>query len=208
MSLNSYFESVFCIHLKDSDRRPHIDQEFKKHQLDVMIVDAIDGRKLTDYTEKKSSDDIIMKRGDIACTLSHLKVVNMAKAANLKNYFVFEDDVVLCDDFNKRFNQEILEMPTDWDMIYFGGNHEEPFTPITDHIAKISKTFTTHAIGIKETVYDALINIWGQYEKVDISISSLHKQFNCYLFRPHLAWQKAGYSYLQGKYDNYEHLKK
>ncbi len=207
--LNNYFDHIFCINLeRRTDRRIQAEEEFKKIGLDVEFVTGVDGTKL-DIKPMISKDATMVSRGDLGCTLSHLKVVKLAKERGYKNYLVLEDDVEFSETFNADFESWMKQVPADWQMLYFGGNHDLPIIPVTENVYKIVRTFTTHAFAANESVYDAMIGVLGQEDdKVDICISSLHCKHNCYVFRPHLAFQRAGFSDILEKNDDYQHLRK
>lgn len=207
--LQNYFDKIYCINLKRRpDRRAQAEAEFAKFGIVVEFVDAVDGNDLPEPTAI-SKDGTKLTRGEVGCILSHLKIVQLAKEQNLKNYLVLEDDVEFCYDFNQVLPQFIRQLPINFDMIYFGGNHVENYALIMPNIAKINNTFTTHAIGVNHTAYDKLIEVLTPCtEKADISIASLHKAMNCYVFRPHLAWQRQGFSDILNEQTDYIHLKK
>lgn len=206
--INQYFEHVFCINLKRrTDRRAEAEAEFNKFGIKVEFIDGVDGMFLDDF-EVNSLHEGKVRKGDLGCTLSHLNVVKTAKERGYKNYFVFEDDAVFSDDFNTAFPIMYNQLPEDWQMVYLGGNHDGGFTHVNTHVAKIQRTFTTHAFGAKSEIYDELINVLEKVEKVDVTISSLHSKLNCYVFRPHIAFQRAGFSDILNRFEDYQHLRK
>lgn len=220
--VNEFFDHVFCISLqrRRSDwlnpktgsiikgRYNDCVSEFERHRINVEFIDGVDGLTLQ-IPAIKSSDGEMISPGDIGCVLSHLKVVKIARDRGYKNYLVFEDDIQLATDFAMQFNNCNHQVPSDWDMVYLGGSHIGPITHIAENVARITQTFTTHAIGVKSTIYQSLIDIWSlENEKVDISVSSLHSRFNCYVIRPHIAFQRQSYSDILEKDTYYEHLKK
>ncbi len=206
--LNKYFDHVFCINLKRrEDRRAQAEAEFKKHGIEVEFIEAIDG-KLLDLPKMVSSDSLTMSPGDIGCTLSHLNVVKLAKERGYKKYFVTEDDIEFADDFNEKFEEYFKQLPSDWDIVYGGGSNVGGLVDVTPNISRIIKTYTTHAFGVKESMYDAMIEVWSNPEKVDISLSSLQTKFNCYIFQPHICFQRGSYSDLLERYNEAEHLLK
>lgn len=208
MHLNEYFEAVFCINLvRRPDRRAEVEAEFAKHGIKVEFVDGVDGKELG-IGEFQASDNEKGTAGDIGCVLSHLKVLEIAMARNLKNYFVFEDDVELAVNFNEQFAKYITQLPEGWDMVYLGGNHDRPVKMVTENIALISRTFTTHAIGVSQNIYTVLQSVLVKLnDKVDLAVSSLHDLFQCYCFQPHIAFQRKGFSDILGKVQDYKHLR-
>ena len=168
-------------------------------------MEAIDGlqqnyQAFTDTNNEKG------RPGDIGCKESHRKVAMMAKDRGLRNYLVFEDDVDLAPNFELQFDKFIGQLPEDWDMLYFGGNHDKPITQVSTNIARMSHTYTTHAIAVNAKAFDQVIDVLGATDKVDLCISSLHSRLNCYVTRPHIAFQRAGYSDILQKDQTYKHL--
>jgi glycosyl transferase family 25 len=201
--MNDLVKHIYCINLdRREDRWKESVREFEKHSMAVTRFRAIDGNIHGIEKENGASD------GDIGCTLSHLELVRELKANNIHYALVLEDDVTFIDNFNSFFSQFIFEVPEDWDMIYLGGNHVGDLTPVSDHVFKTTKTFTTHAYLIKNTVYDEVIRLHGQGKKqVDVYYAEIHEKYNCYVIRPHLAWQRESYSDIQGANVEYKFLR-
>lgn len=207
--LQNHFEKIFCINLaRRPDRRLQAIAEFDKFNImPVEFVEAVDGLTLpeTNFVSRNGSK---VSPAELGCTLSHLKIVKMAKEQKLKNYLVLEDDVEFPPDFNLIFNKLFQTVPLDYHMIYIGGNHEGGYQMVNQHVAKVFRTFTTHAIGIHHTAYDALIKVLGkENDKADMCMASLQSSLNCYSFIPNLAFQRAGFSDILGKNVQYGHLK-
>ena len=206
--INSYFEHVFCLTLeRRKDRYMEAKEEFERHGIDVEFIYGVDGVTLPQPTTI-CPDGTIPSKGDIGCQLSHLAIARLAKQRGYNNYFVFEDDAQMTSTFNTDFEKYIKQLPINWDFIYLGGNHDGGFKMVSDNMAKIARTYTTHAYGVRSTAIDAIIEVLSAGEnKVDVGIASLHSKFNCYCIRPHLSWQKNGVSDILGKYVEYPHLK-
>ncbi len=214
-------ESTFCIYLEKRKNRWYHSgtnewvegrydkavAEFKKHDIfGVEFIAGIDGETLV-FAETTSIDGLPISKGDIGCAKSHQKVARIAKERNLDCYAVFEDDVELVADFREQFTKYIKQVPSDWSIIYLGGNHDGGVKMVTDNVAKVVRTYTTHAMIVRSNIYDQIIGVLDNHEKVDISIASLHDRFNCYTFIPPLAFQRFGYSDILNRHANYIHLK-
>ncbi len=92
---------VFVINLKDSlERRKSIDIQLNKLNLDYEVVDAIDGRALSneEITQHTHELNYACKPGEIGCSLSHLKVYRKILEHNIPCALILEDDVQLTDD--------------------------------------------------------------------------------------------------------------
>lgn len=207
--LQDRFEKIFCINLKRRpDRLAQAKAHFAQFGIPVEFIEAVDGSLLPEPSAI-SKDGSKINRGEHGCILSHLMIATEAKRLGLRNYFVFEDDVDLSYDFNEMFDKFFPFVPFNYDMLYLGGNHEGGYTFMMPNVAKIHFTYALHAYGVNSSAYDRIINALAPAnEKADVAIAYLHDSMNCYVFRPHLATQRPGYSDLLGKHTNYEHLKK
>ncbi len=192
--INDFFEHIFCINLeRRPDRMEQSKIEFEKHGLQVQFITAVDGNEI-EVKPVKTVDSIATK-GEIGCTLSHLKVVQLAKSMELKNCLILEDDVSFCENVNFYFHDFLSQIKPNWDMLYLGGVHHGKIENISENIIKTDNTYTTHAYAIKDTMYDAIITVLNKPNTIaDIALSSLHKKNNCYAFSPNLAIQREGYS--------------
>jgi GR25 family glycosyltransferase involved in LPS biosynthesis len=75
--------------------------------------------------EKLSKEDLIkfdtnkLKMAEISIFMKNIYAYN--KIINNYNYaLLLEDDVILDDNFNEKFNRYIKGLPSDWDMVYIG----------------------------------------------------------------------------------------
>ncbi len=206
--LNKYFERIFCINLA---RRPDRIQYF--YNLSVFLgfdyerIEAIDSRDILFLNPLNIPH---FHPGDVACALSHHKTVKRAIELRLNNYLVFEDDAEPRKDFTNLLDSFMAQVPGDWDMIYFGVNLDDSIPhKITQNVFRINKGYTTHAIAVKSTMYESLLEIWKNPNKqVDVLLSELHSKFKVYAFQPCLIGQKAGKSDILEKDVNYDFLLK
>jgi glycosyl transferase, family 25 len=198
MNINEFFPEKVCINL---ERRPERWQQaraqFDLHQLkSVRRFPALDGVTLEVPAGWNGS------AGAYGCLRSHVAVVQEALCHKLPRVLIFEDDVVLDSDFNEKFSRYVAQAPSDWDMLFFGGLHLfiRP-QPISNHISRLSHSYSTFAYAMKQTVYESFIEINSRsLEPVDKNNVILQERFNCYGFTPPLAWVEENYSDTQDKF--------
>jgi GR25 family glycosyltransferase involved in LPS biosynthesis len=198
MNVNDFFPDKVCINL---DRRPErweqARAQFASHRLDsVRRFPALDGYTLEAPPGWDGSP------GAYGCLQSHLSVVREARRSNLPSILILEDDVVFDSDFNDKFSRAIDQLPSDWDMLLFGGLHVYVRPQrISENIYKITSSYSTFAYALKQTLYDAFIELNSRsLEPVDKGNAILQQTFNCYCFMPHLAWVEENYSDTQSKH--------
>jgi GR25 family glycosyltransferase involved in LPS biosynthesis len=199
--INTIVDKIFCINL---DRRPDrwakASVQFEKHGLYVQRFSAIDKN---DFKREYPMDN-----ANNGCTLSHYFIVERAKLLGWKAVMIFEDDVVLHDDFMNQFNACMKDVPEDWELIYFGGSHRCGPHPVTEKIFRVNKTLTTHAYIIRESMYDFVIENFKKLdEPVDCFYTNVQGKGTSYITNPPIAWQREGHSDIVGRTMNYDWIK-
>jgi GR25 family glycosyltransferase involved in LPS biosynthesis len=199
-------DKIFCINLESrTDRKQRCEQIFKQFNLNVDFFPAIDGKTIDNIKSK-------IKPGHVGCCLSHRELYKKIKNSNWKTVLVLEDDVEFDPNFVNLFEQYYKEVPNDWNLLYFGGNHNNISKKmISQHVHKLIKTYTTHCYLINTKCVNILLNEFDESriydQEVDVHLSNVQKQIPCYGFYPHLAWQRESFSDIELKNTNYEFLK-
>jgi glycosyl transferase, family 25 len=147
--------------------------------------------------------------GAYGCLLSHVEVIREAQRSNAQSVLIFEDDTVLDPEFQSKFASFSKEVPDDWDMLYFGALHKDEPAPVSEHVGRITKANSTYAYALKNTVFDAFLELNVRAENVlDINSYVLQERFNCYCFMPNLAWVETEYSDVQNRLERHWYLEK
>jgi hypothetical protein len=207
MKLFDKFDKVYLINL---DRRPDRLENFKtyvnKYDLgEFERFSAVDGKNLNN--DNKSH----LKNGEIGVIKSNLEIIKNAKKNKYKTILVIEDDCIFNDvilDFQSYFDL----LPSDWDMLYMGGNHNthmgiNPPIKINDKIIKLHSTYSAHFIGINSKIFDHIeVLLEKGEEPLDVLYSKLQKIFNCYSFTPAMTSQMVNFSDIQEKITDYNWL--
>ena len=204
MELNQLFDKAYCINLDHrQDRWEECNTHFTKHGLVVDRFSAINGKEV-------APDGVgELLPGEVGVIRSNYNVVKDAKDNDYKQIVIFEDDVELDPQFKEKFFSFYSSVPEDWSFIYMGGNHVGGITPVNDKVAQIRHSYAIHAICIKNNLFDHILELLKKEKtQVDVTYAQLQAVFPSYVFRPHLAWQKDGFSDIQGGYMNYDFLKK
>ncbi len=123
------------------------------------IFPAIDARKL-------NINGVIEKnQGLIGCFLSHYFILQEAILNNYKRIVVFEDDIILVDNFKDKFEEGMKQITEKWQLLYLGYYERtgQSKLQVTENISIPKNTWGTHAYmvqndGIK-IMYDNLQNI-------------------------------------------------
>lgn len=217
-TLNDFFDKVYCINLDRRNDRwdENCLPQFNRINLkNVERISAVDGKTL----DLPHGD---VYNGELAGSMSHLMALKKAKEESVSKLLLLEDDVVFKETINNDFFNIIQNLPSDWDIIFFGGNHQGGGMQITNGIIRIFHSYAIHACGINNKCFDNLINyldisinnvLKNRHIKftpsvaADFFLAQLHKNLNVYCFYPHLAWQLEGFSDIQQSFTDYHFLK-
>ena len=203
--LNQLFPHQVCINLdRRADRWQRMRAEFARHGIDrVRRFPACDGNALFLPPHWKHT------AGAYGCLLSHVQVVQAARELVHESLLIFEDDAVFDPEFTTKFASFAGEVPADWDMLYFGALHKDEPLRISDHVYRVTKANSTYAYALRQTVFDAFVELNARAENVlDMNAYELQERFNCYCFMPNLAWVQSEYSDVQNRLERHWYLEK
>lgn len=197
-------ENVYYINLENrTDRKTSVENELNSL-----------GWKYQRFNAIKTKD------GRVGCSMSHLKLLKMAKEKNLDYIVIVEDDI----EFKRKdwYNERIKNiMDTDFDVFLLAGNLRPPiFQTKYENIVKVSKSFTTTGYIVKKHYYDTLINNidkgirlllknpGGEYNDnaIDCHWMKLQENDKWYIVMPRTVTQRPIYSDIEQRYTDYNHL--
>lgn len=126
------------------------------------------------------------------CRDSHLQVLEDNKHKWI--FDVFEDDVLFLK-INPRKDILIamMQLPDDWDIIFWGISPQEPLTRHSKNLFRVDKrAFCLHAYTINNNngVIDFILGRRERIEKIDLFMSEeVYPRFNCFVVSPMVATQ-------------------
>ena len=197
-------KNTFYINLeKRKDRNEHVLNEFKKI--------GINGKRF---------NAVVAKDGAVGCTLSHIRLLEIAMKEDYEQIFICEDDITFLDKEKlinsiTKFNENIK----DWDMLLLGGNVLKPYNNINNYCLKITNCQTTTGYIVKKKYYETLHNNYKEgllkllkdpknkrEFAIDMYWKILQPKDNWYLLYPLTVTQYENYSDIEDKVTNYNHL--
>ena len=203
--MEKYFDKIYCINLnRREDRWNETLEELKKWGLSdsVSRYSAIDGNTL--------NNDTVINNGELGILTTHINIITEAKENNYNNILILEDDIEFTKEI-ENIDEYMSLVPSDWDMLYFGGNHNKhigkEINLLNEKIIKLNETYGIHFVVINNTVYDLILNLITKRNKpIDVYYADIQKSYNCYGFNPSIALQRESFSDIQNKNVNYKWL--
>ena len=143
--MNSVFDIKYAFYI-NLDSRPDRKQHIEK-QLALLKINA------------QRFKAIKLKNGAIGCSLSHLKILEIAKQNNYDHVLILEDDILFLqpDIFIKQLNY-FLENHKKFDVVLIAGNNMPPFNKIDTSCIKVTSCQTTTGYLVQKHYFDTLIN--------------------------------------------------
>lgn len=154
-------DQIYLINMdKDMDRLSMATKEFKKHNISFKRFSGVDGKSLDAGTQKQYISPVcgmFCPYGVQGCAMSHIKVWEDVVKHGYAHVIVFEDDVVLDDDFNAKLKDHLEELPRNYDILYLGclgiGSMETNLTTIQRLIANL---FYGHKVKRSKSPYNKI----------------------------------------------------
>jgi len=124
---NITLKKAFVISLNfRQDRRNEINSQLKEVKLNYDFFDAFylnNTSQLKDYFSNLSLK--FLSHGSLSCAYSHLTLLEQISTYNNEDYFiVFEDDILLSNEFELKLNHLIENYPKDADLFFLGSRNE------------------------------------------------------------------------------------
>jgi GR25 family glycosyltransferase involved in LPS biosynthesis len=182
--INSYFDKIYCLNLeRNSEKWQKTNTQFKKLNINVDRFLGIDGNNISDdefneISNRKISEvdssklGLIENKYALGCLMSHIEIIKEAKSAGYKRILIFEDDVILSNEFNERISQ-INKL--NWELLYLGASQFNwSGVKVNNGFYKCSNTLGTFAYAINSNIYDDLLELFETKRK---SIDNLLSEY-------------------------------
>lgn len=199
---------MFCLTLKETPaRRQYAENHFKQHGLDVTFFEGIHAKNfglttvipyMDDQPNWKPGDGppYYITDGQVGCILSHYMLWKTLSYLPYEEILIFEDDVILCDNFKEKLIDYKSRLPNDWQFVFVGFCCFDEITKMeyANNIFKANwPPLCTHAYLIKKESIPILIETNSlAWTHIDIQIQKrtlMPEKLKHYVFYPSLAEQ-------------------
>lgn len=187
------------------DRLTHAAAEFNKIGIDG-IVERFPG--------------ILTTAGNVGCTLSHIKCLEIAIERNYPHIFICEDDITFTNPplFMENLTK-LYQSGIEWDVLVVGGNTVPHFSKINDYCVRTFNVQTTTGYIVKQHYYNTLLQNFREgiqlllknpHRKaefcIDIYWKKLQQQHMWILLMPLTVTQYEDYSDIEKRVVNYHNI--
>ena len=194
--LNKVFDRVVCINLVErSDRKKLITDQLNKFNIDFEFYNPVKFGFANIIVEDIMNSTHPKKRGyfnifqpnEIGCAISHYSVIKKAYLEGVERLFIFEDDIMLDNDFNNKFKLYYNNLPKEWDMMLlysFLRVWEERMTPINEYWRNAHNNWSCVAYGMNRKFMELYIHAADEYFCIaDLTTLRLQEKLKCYVLQ-------------------------
>lgn len=206
MTINELSNNIYVINLKERvDRKEHIVKELNKIKCnDYILFEGVNGNNIINNT--------VLKNGMFGLVSTYLKIYDEWKLKKTNTITIIEDDALFIDDFNEKLDEYVKNTPTNWDMMYFGCNHNKHMGIITtqnvnEYTLKLSHSYSAHCLILKDYVFEELISVIKNFTvENDVALANLQKKYNAYSSTITMVSQLPGYSNIENMNVDYNNI--
>lgn len=183
-----------CITLRSTPWRENFARaELMSHGVQPVFFYGFDGSKIGLRPDLQQVPGQTMKVGHMATALSHLALWRALLARDEEHFLIFEDDSVLCDDFQSRLMHALLSAPDDWDMLYLGRFGGREIRKVNHLWAQFERPTGTFAYMVTRRALEVLVDE-NQFiaTHIDSQITwTSHPKLNVYCSSEQMVTQKG-----------------
>ncbi len=157
--LNEFFDKIFLIAMEGSSRLDRMKERLGDAEYEIFW--GVNGGLIdkTPYIEMGSKQT----RGQLGCTLSHIKIYEKIVEENLGKVLIIEDD---CEFYEiiSQLREYIKQLPENWGFFYLGWDGSTLPANFSDKICEISQSYftnvhCTHSIALTPEFAKRLLEI-------------------------------------------------
>ncbi len=198
--IENLVDKAYVINL---DRRQDRLERFTKGLPKPWLLPEVIRQKAIDVNLAPPPDWFRHEVGQWGCRQSHLRILEDSLNEGIDSVLIFEDDAEFCPDFNNRLKAFLTELPTDWELVFLGGNHTRPIVKkLSKNVVVPSYVTLAHAYMVKDikNLYRYINKHTPNRAEIDHRIGEYcNSGTKVYAPSEWLVYQSAGFSDLRQK---------
>lgn len=119
---------TFVLSMKTSlNRRNVIKNRFDNEKLGYIIFDGVTGYDTYKFANAISELSVnYLSKGSVGCWLGHYSIWTEVASRKLEYSMIFEDDIILVNDFNNKLSHALEKVPSDFDILFLNSGNNYP----------------------------------------------------------------------------------
>jgi len=169
--------------------------------------------------EKGRKKKFIESAGAYGYINTYIRILKDAKEKGFESILIFEDDVILADDFMDRFDSFYSKLPSNWKFITLGASQYN-WDSVDIGLAILKGFYTpkqldtcgSFAIGIDSSIYNELIELQSYFEAPfdHLPLGEIYNRYpsKCFVAYPNIVMADVSSSNIRGSRNQLQHAKK
>lgn len=241
-ALNSYFDHIYLVNLDKSKKErltvlKHLREIGVKAQrwnatngykgIPLAQFEQYKSRQLGTLTRFSAFNELEVKRGKgfiesagaFGYIHTYLSILRDAKSKNYKRFLIIEDDIILCNDFDKAFEKFISGIDDDWKVLQLGASqygwnsfNENDAERVGHYYPRRLDTCGSFAIAFSHDIIDELIELESAFEAPfdHLPMGELYEKYigKCFVCYPNIVMPDVTDSNIRGGRDQFLHGEK
>jgi GR25 family glycosyltransferase involved in LPS biosynthesis len=191
---------IIILNLERSvDRRHLLEGQFKNIGLtNYTVFPCFDGKKIINMSFTASIVKGVgigrkLEKNEISIIMSHIAALKHAQIMGYENTVILEDDVIICEDWEKRMELLSKLLPLDWEYVYLAGHSDFVKLPMYEEptIIKAPKMIGAFAYMVNKSSIQKLITYCEEFVTTydDMIMHKIqNNKLNGYLHIPYMAY--------------------
>lgn len=167
-----------CHYQKLTDRKLYVENVVSKYNIDLHWILDYDKEVLNEEELTKKFPFLFsdkngkkLSKAEISLVMKHYYAFQDTVSNNYDNVVVFEDDIILCEDFDKKLDMYINQLPDDYDILWIGtccNLHSPQLNPNLNVYLNRHGSRCTHAYVISRQGCQKLLDFFHNiYQPID-----------------------------------------
>jgi GR25 family glycosyltransferase involved in LPS biosynthesis len=199
-----------CHYSKLTDRKKYVENVVSKYNIDLHWIyeydkEQLDEKELSEkfpylFSDRYYGNGVKLSLPNISLAMKHYSVFLDVIKNDYKNVVVFEDDIVLVDDFDIKLKKYINQLPENYDLLWIGvccNLHIPQTNPdINVYNNNIQGSRCTHAYVISNEACKKMIDFFSNiYQPIDwfFNAAIYNLSMNNYWAEPALSTQNENF---------------
>lgn len=192
---------------RSADRKQLMEEQFMKLNLtNYTFFPGFDGKNIINMSFNVS---IIrgsglgrkLERNEISIIMTHIAALKHAQVMDYENVIIFEDDVVLCEDWKERIDWLFQNLPDDWEYAYLAGHSDFVKLPMFEEptIIKAPPMIGAFSYLVNKKGIQKLIDYCGEFSTTydDMIMHKIQtNKLNGYYLAPYMTYHRDNMSVL------------
>jgi glycosyl transferase family 25 len=189
---------IYFINLnQNKDRLKYIKEQCNKENINIIRFPAYYGKDLNEYeliNQGILSRKHNLRKGQLGCAISHYKLMENIKKNNEDIALILEDDIIIPDNFKKKLNDVLNNLPDKWDIVFLGGcnikgkMYKDKYIIPTEYGGTYNLCMHSYLVN-KKSLNKLLKCFQPFYRPIDSQLRDKYKDLNVYFLYPNLILQ-------------------